>query len=642
MKKAWLLVFAFFFCAEIIAQRSLQEATLFTVNERPVDAGEFLFAFRKNATNVSQKLTRQSVEEYLDLYINFKLKVEEARQRRMDTTAAFKEEFESYHTELLKPYLPEEAVIDSMTVLTYNRLKEEVHAAHLMVAVAPDASPEDTAKAYQKILEFKRRIENGEDFTTLAGSVSEDPSARTNKGDLGYFTALGMVYPFENAAFQTPVGEIAGPVRTNFGYHLIKVLDHRPSWGRVEVAHLMIRSQPGSQHNEKARIDSLYNQLMNGASWDDLVNRFSDDVGSRAGGGKLQPFGVESAGTLPGFVEAAYALENPGDISKPVQTPYGWHILKLVAKHPLPPFEKLKEELKSRVARDERSQVSMAARWKQLEDAFGVRVVEDSRKKLDALASDLFNRNADVREFDSMVLYHVGETEVKAGEFIRFVRSLPTRQSRVTPEFLDFLYSEFRHELVRDRFEKELLKSDSTYRYLLNEYYEGILLFNIMEQEVWSKAAADTLGQARYFETHADDFQREERVEAVIYQAPSRKTLTKLSKMLTGEDHASAEQLIEGENIKYTEGEFARADHQGLNGVRFEEGVHTAKSKDLFYLVVIRKVHPPARRSMEEAGTELITQYQNYLEHQWIEQLKKHYPVQINETAKKALLDHLL
>ncbi|NJM26154.1 MAG: hypothetical protein HC859_12350 [Bacteroidia bacterium] len=296
---------------------------LFSVGGTRINAEEFLYLYTKNHTDKNKDYTKEKVEEYLQLFINFKLKVAEAKSRGVDTTAAFSIEYNSYRNELRKPYLPDAKIIDSLVVLTYNRMKEEVRAAHILITLKPGASPADTLAVFNKVIELRKRILDGEDFGTLAAQFSEDPSAKVNHGDLGYFTAMQMVFPFETAAYTTPVGQVSLPVKTRFGYHLVKVLDKRPTRGEVEVSHIMIRTGEGANGDDaRNRILEVFDQTRAGVSWSDLCQQYSEDVNSKNTGGKIRPFGVGVMNSVPEFERVAFALQNPGDISDPFQTAY--------------------------------------------------------------------------------------------------------------------------------------------------------------------------------------------------------------------------------------------------------------------------------------------------------------------------------
>ncbi|MDB5262459.1 MAG: peptidylprolyl isomerase, partial [Adhaeribacter sp.] len=315
-----------------------KDPVLETIGGKPVYTAEFEYVYHKNNGNAENANTRASIQEYLDLYTNFKLKVMDAESRGLDTTTAFRQELEGYKQQLAQPYLTEKSVTEKLIREAYDRMQKEVNASHILINVAPDAEPKDTLAAYNKVLELRKRLVAGEDFAQLAHAFSEDPSAKENYGKLGYFTALQMVYPFEDAAYKTLPGQLSQPIRTRFGYHIIKVNDVRSAQGEIKVSHIMVRATPGLPKADsvaaKKKIDEIYTRVARKQNWDQLVAQFSEDVSSAENGGELPWFGT---GRMIGnFEEAAFKLAKPGDITRPVQTPYGWHIIKLIERRSLP------------------------------------------------------------------------------------------------------------------------------------------------------------------------------------------------------------------------------------------------------------------------------------------------------------------
>jgi peptidyl-prolyl cis-trans isomerase SurA len=368
-----------------IAQQATTSAqALFTVKGSGTSTEEFIYLFKKNHP-AKEDYTAQKIDEYLNLFINFKLKVTEAKSRGIDTTTSFVKEYNSYKEELRKPYLPEGKIVDSLVRVTYARLQEEVRASHILINVKPDALPADTLVAFKKVMEIKQKALSGEDFAALASTYSEDPSARINKGDLGYFTALQMVFPFENAAYSGKKGDVVGPVRTRFGYHLLKIIDKRTARGEVEVSHIMIRTGERDQANAKNLIFELHDQLEGGVPWNEVCKQYSEDQSTKNTGGKLRPFGVGGM-PVPEFEQAAFSLQKPGEISDPFQTQYGWHIVRLERKIPLPSFEESAATLKTKVSRDERVQLSKNALAKKLQAQFGYTPNSSTIDKVFALA----------------------------------------------------------------------------------------------------------------------------------------------------------------------------------------------------------------------------------------------------------------
>jgi peptidyl-prolyl cis-trans isomerase SurA len=516
-----------------------------TLGTYPVPASEFAYVYRKNNSSAADYGTRASVNEYLDLYTNFRLKVLEAEQKGLDTTQAFKRELDGYRQQLAQPYLTEKSVTDNLVREAYDRMGQEVNASHILIRVAPDASPQDTLKAYEKITKIRQQIVGGEDFGQLAREVSEDPSARENGGKLGYFTAMQMVYPFESAAYKTPVGQVSQPIRTRFGYHVIKVNDKRTAQGEIKVAHLMVRvnrNAPAADSLTAAKkINELYSRLKKGENWDKLVAQFSEDAGSAANGGELPPFGTGRM--IPSFEEAAFKLQNPGDLAPPVQTPYGWHIIKLIEKQPLAKFADLESSLKSKVAKDSRSELNRAAFLKRVrqEDQFVEMPAAKTyafSKADTALVAGRFKYTAPAASMkapkgpnDQMALFTIKGKAYPVKDFLAYVQQNQRARAGVQPGFvMQQLYDQYVDQSLTE-FEKNSLDSKyEDYRMLVKEYRDGILLFQLMDEKVWSKAIEDTLGLKKYFAENQAKYQWDQRAQGTVISAATPALLARAQK----------------------------------------------------------------------------------------------------------------
>ncbi|MEQ9412957.1 MAG: peptidylprolyl isomerase, partial [Cyclobacteriaceae bacterium] len=352
------VVFVMLFASLANGQKNEKDLLLFSINDKVVNVNEFVYLYNKNHQGKSGEFTKEKIEEYLELFINFKLKVAEAESRGMDLKPEFKEELNTYKEELRKPFVAETDVLDKLAKEAYNRLGWEVKASHILFNVQQDASPSDTLAVYNKAKAIRERAIGGESFEKLAREFSEDPSAKSNAGVLGYFSALQMVYPFEEAVYHLSVGEISEPVRTKFGYHVIKLDDKRPSSGEVEVSHILIR---GAGEDTKQTVDEVYTKLKENGNWDELCKQYSQDPGTKDNGGRLRPFGPGALASAPKFEEVAFSMSKPGEVSVPFQTSFGWHIIRFEKKIPLPPFSELEESLKRKVARDDRMGISKSA-----------------------------------------------------------------------------------------------------------------------------------------------------------------------------------------------------------------------------------------------------------------------------------------
>ncbi|QKG57675.1 peptidylprolyl isomerase [Hymenobacter sp. BRD128] len=527
-----------------------------TLGTYPVSAREFAYVYKKNNSTAPDYGTRASVTDYLTLYTNFRLKVLDAEKHGLDTTQAFRRELDGYKQQLALPYLTEKGVTDQLVREAYDRMGQEVNASHILVRVAPDAAPADTLAAYQKVVALRQRVTGGEDFGTVARATSEDPSARENAGKLGYFTAMQMVYPFETAAYRTPVGQVSQPIRTRFGYHIIKVNDRRAAQGEIKVAHLMVRVTPQAPRADSVaahkKIDELYARLRKGENWNKLVAQFSEDAGSAPNGGELPPFGTGRM--IPSFEEVAFKLQKPGDISAPVQTPYGWHIIKLIEKQPLPPFATMEPTLKSKVGKDSRSELNRAAFLKRIrqEDQF---VEIPAAKQLAFAQADSalvkghykFGGAATMRTTgtktggpktlkaggDKLPLFTISGKPYSVADFLAFVQQNQRPRPTATPQFaMQQLYDQYVDQSLTD-FEKASLPTKyEDYRMLVQEYRDGILLFQLMDEKVWSKAIEDTAGLRKFFMANQANYQFGQRARGTVISAASPQLLARAQREL--------------------------------------------------------------------------------------------------------------
>lgn len=640
---AFLLAIA---CVSGFAQnkKAAKSQTLFSVKGEPVTTDEFLYLYKKNHQG-KDEFSKQKIQEYLDLFINFKLKVKEARHRGIDTTAVFLKEYTSYKEELKKPYLPESKILDSLVTITYNRLQEEVRVSHIIVLLKSDASPADTLQAFNKITEIKKKVDTGEDFSSLAALYSEEPMASASKGDLGYFTAMQMVYTFENAAYSGKPGDIVGPIRSQFGYHILKIIDRKPARGEVEVSHIMIGTKDRTTEKAKDQIFEIYDQLQGGMSWGDLCKQYSDDPGTKNNGGKLRPFGVRAMAGVPEFERVAFSLQKPGDISDPFQTQYGWHIVRLEKKIPLPPFSELSASLRNRVARDERVQVSRQALIQKLKKEYSFSENTSAKSRMMALPdSSLMKGKWKIPAGFSSgkeTLFSIRSKKIACQDFLSYIskNQKPTGQQPL--QYTEQLYTSFVEKTINDVLEDQIISTHPDFVMLLQEYYEGILLFDIMESEVWKKASDDSTGQQKYFIDHIKDYAADERAVTTIYTSGSAETIAVLKADLEKNDTTSISRLVQSKSVRQEKGTFQKQDRPALAKIEWKPGLYSAENNGIYYLVQIREIVEPGQRSFDEARADVISDYQNYLERNWLELLRTKYPVKINEKARQYVFEKL-
>ncbi len=616
---------------------------LFSVGKTTLGTDEFLYTYRKNHQNNANGFTEKDVNEYLDLLVIFKLKVAEARERGLDTTTRFNTEFKTYREELKKPYRTEPDALDKLTKETYQHLTEEVRVAHILVTLKPDALPADTLAAYQKISDLKKRVEAGESFEKLANEFSEDPSAKYNNGDLGYFTALQMVYPFEEASYQTAVGQLS-IVRTQFGYHLIKVIDKKPARGEVEVSHILLRTGTANDEKVKGTIFTVYDQLKGGRSWDEVCKEYSEDANTKDAGGRLRPFGVGALASVPEFEAVAFSLQNAGDISDPFQSGLGWHIVRLEKKIPLPPYKEMEVSLKRRVGRDERLQLSQQALNEKRKKEYGFAEEKPVKQSVIALADSSLLRGAwknnATQELAGQKLFSVSGSSFTIRDFVNYVLANQKISSLSPSGYMNQLYESFVEGKILIAEEEKLKRENPDFKNLLTEYYEGILLFEIMEKEVWNKASIDSTGQRNYYERNKDKYQAGDRIEARIFTAQDKSLIDEIKTKISKGDTLKESDLRKFKSIQNFRA-YEKKDSKIVDKISWSTGLHETESDGLFYIVEVKQLIPPGLKTFEEARSQVISDYQDYLEKHWVAELRKKYPVKINKKGKKFVLAEL-
>lgn len=617
-------------------------ATLFSVKGQPCYSDEFIYLFKKNHPNAAD-YTQEKVEAYFTLFVNFKLKVAEAKSRGLDTTRAFQKEFNTYKDELKKPYLATADEVEQLAHEAYERLQEEVRASHILLSVKPEATPADTLSVFMKIMGIRDRIVAGEDFGTLAAQHSEDPSAKLNHGNLGYFTALQMVYPFESAVYRLRKGEVSMPVRTRFGYHLIKVTDRQAARGEVEVSHIILRAGNTNDVKLKNKIFEIYDQLQAGRSWDELCRQYSDDPGTKNQGGRLRPFGVGAMSGVPEFERVAFSLTQPGEISDPFQSSYGWHILRLEKKIPLPPYEELAASLKRKIGRDDRLRL---AHRKFLSDRKKAEHCSEDQAILGevmALADSTLTKGKWKRPAGfsgERKLFSLPENTYTAGAFLAYVEKNQKPNSLPPSQYLGELYDRFVEEKLNQEEEARILRDHAELRNLLTEYREGILLFSIMETEVWNKASADTAALKNYYEAHRDKYKAGERVRARIISATDESAFREVAKKVAQGDTVTRADIKRMKAVLPFRN-YERGENKAIDKIDWSVGVHETNIEGTFYLVEISTLLTAGIKTFSEAKPLVISDYQDQLEKNWVGALKRKYPVRVNNGTKKNVIKEL-
>jgi len=656
-----LVIMVFIIGNQTFAQKSIDKKTLVTIGDENVTVGEFMQVYEKNNSQTAG-MENSSVDDYLDLYIKFKLKVKEAEDLQMDTSEQFKTELEGYRSQLAKPYFVDEDVNKELLQQAFNRELYDIRASHILIMVDENAIPADTLAAYNKIIKIREEIMNGKDFGAAAVEYSDDPSARDreeipnkqraragNKGDLGYFTVFNMVYPFENAAYDTPVGEVSQPVRTKFGYHLVKVTDKNDALGVAEVAHIFVAAPMDMPEDERAekkkKIDNIYNKIQEGTTFDEAVVQYSEDKGSLRNGGKLSKFTCNRV--VPEFVVAVETL-NSGEISEPVETTYGYHIIKLISRERPGTFEEEAPALKEKISKDDRSKLS--------EEAVIAKIKEEDKLKINlksktevfaAIDSSVLNAafRADSVPPMTKAIMKIGSLQKTQADFLVFVQENQKKQEQMDKDvYLERLFDQFVNENCLVYEDSQLEAKHPEFKTLMQEYHDGILLFNLTDKKVWSKAVKDTTGLEEFYKEHKANYMWGKRVDATVYQIKNKDDVEKVKLLITeyenDGDIAKALDTDSITSVKIEPGLYEKGSNKYVDQVDWEAGQIQQINSDVENLVVIvkvRKVLPPEPKKLDEARGLVTADYQSYLEEKWIEDLKVKYPVIINEVVLSEL-----
>lgn len=678
-----------------------QDPVVMEINGKPVLKSEFEAVYKKNSGKDVQNNTK-SVKEYVDLFSLFKSKVFEAESLGLDTLTSFKNELSGYRRQLAAPYLTDKSTNDNLLHEAYDRLKTEVRASHILVRMPETALPKDTMEAYTRILlvrkailgtmptsaeianydkllknstevfyALKRKdstiykqklnsIKNLADnykaagtdkFQDIALKTSDDPSVVDNKGDLNYFSALDMVYPFENAAYNTKIGDVSDVIKSKFGYHILKVYDKRAARGEITAEHIMAKfskeSTPDEKNNARKKIDELYTKLKAGSNFEDLARQFSDDNQTKDRGGLLQPF---KSGRLPKeFEDAAFAIAKDGDYSQVVESPYGYHIIKRVSLKTVPPFDEIKNELKTRVNRDSRNQMGRSALIAKVKKENNFKENLKNRDELAKVVDSTYLKSTwkadNAKKLGNKEIFNLAGKSYTQMDFAKYLESQMTFRSPTdVVELMKSMYPNWVNEEIIKYEDSQLDKKYVDYKNLLREYRDGILLFDLTDQKVWSKAVRDSLGLNEYYNKNKNNYLWDERADVTTYKCLNEKIANDVRKQLKANKtekeiveliNKSSQLNLSVENVTYLKGENKNVDANWKQGVAEKNSINDADKKVM--VIVVNKISPKTPKTLGECRGLVTADYQNYLETEWINYLKNKYKVKVNEDVLNSI-----
>lgn len=620
---------------------------VFTFGADTVYKSEFERLLSKNKKD-KERPTEAEVMEYLELYENFKMKVKEAELMKLDTNSAFKTELAGYRKQLANPYLTDKKVTDGLIKEAHERMKQEVNASHILINCAENAEPKDTLAAYNKILALRNRILKGESFDSIANKHSEDPSAVKNYGNLGWFTSFQMIYPFETQAYTTPKGQISMPFRTRFGYHILKVNDKRAARGEVKVQHIMIQTGPSASSellvSASAKADTVYTKLMKGATFESMVEEYSQDAGSKSNGGMMNYF-TGYSNYPEKFKEVAFSLKE-NEISKPFKTDYGYHILKLVGRKPVPELKDAEESIKNKINRDSRSESSKLVVAQRIKKQNNFKEYPASLKEFIATVDTTYLNSlwtpSEANLKNTKPIMSIGDKVYTVADFAMYAKeNMGIHPGESVPVLLSNNFKQFTDDEALKFEESKLEEKYPDFKNLMQEYHDGILLFDLTDKKVWTKAVADTTGLDAYHKANNSKYMWNDRVRVATYTCLDAKAKKEAMKMANA--GKSAEEIKAKLNKKMTgtvvisENKYEKTDSQGEKYWNQKGVIDVPVENNVFKFYRVEGIVGPEPKSLKEARGLVTSDYQSYLEKEWIKELRAKYPVTVNEQVVRSL-----
>ncbi|MFK7810319.1 MAG: peptidylprolyl isomerase [Saprospiraceae bacterium] len=654
--------------AILLAQKN--DPILFTVEDTPVNLSEFQYIYSKTNGDKAD-FSKASLQEYLDLYVKFKLKVQRAKDMKLDTIPSLQKELAGYRQQLANSYLVDKEVTDRLVNEAYDRSKQEVDISHIMVAISSTASAKQEAKALQKINSLYAMLEGGDKFEDVVKAHTEDKYTQDKGGRLGYFAAMFRdgFYEMETAAYNLKKGMYSKPVRTAVGYHIIKVNNVRDARGEIEVAHILIRNGKDKVTPEtvsktaKVKIDNIYQLLADGQAFEAVAKANSEDNSSKDKGGVVGPLTTNSP-VDERFKDVAFGLTKDGEYSKPFESSVGWHIVRRISKKESEPEDIAKRRLMTKIqkgSKGRRGGIKKFSRQQIAKDAMLNRIQREGKFKEDKNVYNLFVSKLDSTflthkwkkpEFakDAPILQFGNTMTASVSEFADFAKrsSLRMRQrnaSELKPTVAE-IYSNFKEEMTIKYEESQLEKKYPEFKSLMREYEEGILLFEATKLLVWDKASQDTVGLKSFHEKNKKNYMWDERAEVSIYtvQADKKDKVTELRMAaIKKKPETMKENFVENNPaIAMEMRTFEKGKNKKMEGVEWKKG---AVSKNMtnprnkaVSFIKIEKILPPAQKTLKDARGYVIADYQDHLEKNWLTELKKTYDVEIDEKVFESMV----
>jgi len=646
MKKNHILGLILFFLAsyQIQAQKS-EDDVLLTINGGKIYKSEFERIYHKN--NPSKTSTSQDIQDYFELFINFKLRVLEAQRIGLDTSAKFVNELEGYRNQLSKPYLSDESSLDSMMNILFQNASKEKLVSHIFLKLEANAKPEDTLKMYNKLEDIRKKIAAGGKFEDLANQFSDDLTSKANGGNIGWYAAFKLPKVMDRAAFSLKINEVSKPIRSDFGYHLMIVKDERAARGEVKIAHiLLLAGENPTEEKKNALKDTaqmIYDRILKGEDFAELVKKYSHDKASANKGGELQWFGAGRM--ITEYVDNAFLL-NKGEISKPFSSMFGWHIIKLIDKKPVESFENMKGTLREQASSD---QIRMKGTQKvlaKIKKQFNYAEYYDNSDYYQCLDTNIWKGKWDAKKADKYTkkLFSIGNKTITQSDFTAYLAKMKQTNKLMPKELAKFYYPIFQREVILKYGESHLEDQYEDFKYLMQEYHDGILLFELTDSMVWTKAVKDTLGLEKFYEANKQNYLWDNRLEANIYKCFDAKIAKEVRKIIKSraKKGLSNDDILKAINKDSTiyltieSGKYVKADHKVLQKADSKVGISPDINVDgKLYIVEVVKLLPSEPKLLSECRGLVTADYQTKLEKEWLAELRSKYKIEVNQEVLK-------
>ncbi|HUB59393.1 MAG TPA: peptidylprolyl isomerase [Puia sp.] len=633
----------------LLFSSGLSAQTLFTVGGTPVSKEEFLKAFSKNNNGVAP--TEKAYRDYLDLYIRYKLKVRAAYAARLDTLPAQRTELQNFRSQVADAYMKDQESMDRLVKEVAVRGQKDIRLAHIYIALPKNARPADTLRAYERAMTAYNELRKGKKFGEVAEAFSDDPSAKVNRGEVGYITVFALPYDLENLAYSIAPGHWSRPYRSKGGYHIFKNEGERKALGRIKVAQILLAFPPGAspaaREQVRRRADSLYRVLMGGGDFAALARAYSSDNLTYQNGGELPEFGIGRYDSA--FEATAFGLDRDGAISRPLATEFGYHIIKRLARKPFPtkPDEASMAGFRQQVLNDPRVEISRQALYNRIFRETGFQRAPIPEAELWAFTDSAFRNpgyssNGDLS--NSTMVFSFSQRAYTIKEWLDFVRA--TRPTRAGIALSDKeLFQRYLERTAMDFYRNHLEQYNKDFAFQLNEFKEGNLLFEIMQRKVWDKASTDSAGLFRYYEAHKGKYWWNASADALLFTCNSTGTAEALkARLMAGAVGAwrnytdSIGSAIQADSGRYEVAQIPGSAFSAPAAQSFTEFTGNKADNTVSFAYVLTVYNNREPRSYHDARGFVINDYQGFLEEQWVESLRKEYPVKVDEQVFKTLL----